>query len=117
MIIFAKKHTRSITYETIKHRTITNNDHFYLTIEKLIENLKQTFDKKNKKIKLMNEMFNFNFRINFKNKNEIFDEFLIRFNNLTILLRLNHIIKIKYFRDKLTKRMRYRMSHFKNCKN
>ena len=88
-----------------------------MTIEKLIKNLKQAFDKKNKKIKLINKMFNFNFRINFKNKNKIFDEFLIRFNNLTVLLRLNHIIKIKYFRNKLTKKMRYRMSHFKNCKN
>ena len=86
-------------------------------MKEFIQNLKLIFEKKNKKFKLINEMFNFNFRINFKNKNKTFDEFFIRFNNLTIFLKLLTIIKIKYFKNKIIEKMRFKIFYFKICKN
>ena len=87
-ILYVKKHTQNIVYNTIKYRVETNSENSYKTIEKFIQNLKQTFNKKNKMLKTINELFNLDFRIKFKNKNEMFDEFLIRFNNLITFVKL-----------------------------
>ena len=114
-ILYVKKHTRSIVYNTIKHCVKTNNKNLYITIKKFIQNLKQTFDKKNKMSKTIDELFNFDFRIKFKNKNETFNEFLIYFNNLTTFVKFQTEIKIKYFRDKFTNKIRFKILYLKIC--
>ena len=116
-ISFAREHTRSLAYEIIKHRAETDSDDLYVTIDELILDLKQAFEKKNKESKMIDELFNSHFRMSFKNKNETFDEFFIRFNNLAVSIKLSVILKIKTLRDKLIERMRFRMSHLKMCKN
>ena len=93
-ILYAKKHTRNTIYKTIKHRAVANNEKLYEFLKKLIENLKQTFNKKNKMFKTIDEFFNFVFRIN---KNKTFNKFLIRFNNKTTFVKLVTFVKIKYF--------------------
>ena len=104
-------------YDIVKHRVIANNENSYQTLKELILNLKQVFEKKNKMFKTIDELFNSNFRMNSNKKNETFDEFLIRFNNLTIFVKFQTKVKIKYFRDKLTKKMRFKMFHLKICIN
>ena len=79
---------------------------------------KKNFDKKNKKIKLYDKLFNDEFYINFKNnKNKIFDEFLIKFNIFVAFLQLNNNLKIKQLRDKFIEKIRYKMFYFKNYNN
>ena len=113
-ILYTKKYTRNIVYKTIKYRVAANNEKLYEFLKKLIENLKQTFDKKNKVFKAINKFFSFVFRIN---KNEIFNQFLIRFNNKTTFVKFVTFVKIKYFRNKLTKKIKFKMFYFKNCTN
>ena len=116
-IKYVKKHTCKMIYDIVKHRVIANNENSYQTLKKLILNLKQVFEKKNKMFKAIDELFNSNFRKSLNKKNETFDEFLIRFNNLTIFVKFQTKIKIKYFRDKLTKKIKFKMLHLKICIN
>ena len=67
--------------------------------------------------KTIDKLFNSTFRINFKNKNETFDEFFVCFNNLIALIKLQLKIKIKYFKNKLIEKMRFKILHLKICKN
>ena len=60
-ILYVKKHTRNIVYNIIKHYVKTNNENSYKTIEKFIQNLKQTFNKKNKMSKTIDKLFNLDF--------------------------------------------------------
>ena len=95
-----------------------NNDNLYINVNELIQNLEKIFDKKNKKVKLYDELFNDEFYISFKNnKNKTFNEFLTKFNIFVTFLQLNNNLKIKQLRDKFIEKIRYRMSHFKNCDN
>ena len=113
-ILYIKKYIRNTVYKIIKHRVAANNEKLYEFLKKLIENLKQTFDKKNKMFKTIDEFFNFAFRIN---KNKTFNKFLIRFNNKTIFIKLVTLVKIKYFRNKLIEKIKFKMFYFKNCTN
>ena len=116
-IRYVRKHTRKTVYDIVKHRVVANSENSYQTLKELILNLKQVFEKKNKMFKAIDELFSSNFRMNSNKKNETFDEFLIRFNNLAVLVKLQTKIKIKYFRDKLTKKMKFKMFHLKICIN
>ena len=62
-ILYVKKHTWNTIYKTIKHRAITNNEKLYKFLKKLIENLKQIFDKKTKCLK---QLINFLVYISYK---------------------------------------------------
>ena len=80
----------------------------------MFKDLEQVFEKRDEILKKTNELFSNNFFMIFKNKNEIFHEFMIRFNFLTVLLKINDNIKINKFKKKIISTMRYRMKYFKN---
>ena len=73
-ILYVKKYIRNTVYKIIKYRVVANSEKLYKFLKELIENLKQTFDKKNKMFKAIDKLFNFAFRMS---RNEIFDEFLV----------------------------------------
>ena len=83
----------------------------------MINDLKVTFDIKNKKNKIINKLLNVTFRISFEKKFEIFEKFFFRFNNLTIFFNLFDILKIKYLKNKINNKIKYKITHFKNCNN
>ena len=82
----------------------------------MLKDFEQVFEKRDEVFKKTSELFNNNFFMNFKNKNEIFNEFMIRFNSLTVLLRVDDNIKINELKKKIISTMRYRMKYFKNVK-
>ena len=116
-IRYAREHTRKTAYDTVKHRAAADSEDPYQTLEELILDLEQAFGKKNKMSKAIDELFSPEFRMGSNKKDETFDEFLVRFNNLAAPVKLQTEVKIKYLRDKLTERMRFRMPHLKTCTN
>ena len=82
----------------------------------MLKDHEQIFEKRDEIFKKTSELFNNNFFMNFKNKNEIFNEFMIRFNSLIVSLRINDNIKINELKKKIISTMLYRMKYFKNVK-
>ena len=74
----------------------------------------ENFDKMNN---AYNELFDDKFFMKFKNKNEIFDQYLNRFNNLIISLNLNDALKINQLFKIINKRLINAMIHLFECKN
>ena len=116
-IWYAREHTRSLAYDTIKHRAGDESANPYKEVEELINDLEVAFGAKNKEGKMMDKLLSVTFRMGSEKKSETFEEFLLRFNNLAIPLNLSDILKMKYLRNKVNSKMRYRMTHLKNCNN
>ena len=72
---------KNIAYKIIQIRVRENFSNLYLNLKKLIDDIKLAFEQKNELIKINDEFFDFDFKMNndVKNKNETFDEFLNRF--------------------------------------
>ena len=115
-INYVRKHLKSVTYDVVVYRTQMNNVYLYNTFDEMLKNLEQVFEERDEVFKKTSELFNNNFFMNFKNKNEIFNEFMIRFNSLTVSLRVDDNIKINEFKKKIISTMRYEMKYFKNVK-
>ena len=72
------------------------------------------FDKMNN---AYNEFFENNFFMKFKNKNEIFEQYLNRFNNLMTSLNLIDVFKINQLFKIIIKRLINTIIHLSKCKN
>ena len=72
------------------------------------------FDKMNN---AYNEFFDDKFFMNFKNKNEIFEQYLNRFNNLMTSLNLIDTFKINQLFKIIIKRLINAIIHLSKCKN
>ena len=72
------------------------------------------FDKMNN---AYNEFFDDKFFMNFKNKNEIFEQYLNRFNNLMTSLNLIDAFKINQLFKIIIKRLINAITHLSKCKN
>ena len=110
-INYVRKHFKNVTYDVVVYRAQIDNVYFYVIFDEMFKNFEQVFEKRNEIFKKTSELFSINFFINFKNKNEIFNEFMIRFNSLTVSLKINDNIKINEFKKKITSTMRYRMKY------
>ena len=116
-INYVRKHFKSVIYDTIAHRVQMNNVNFYNVFVEMFADLEKAFDIKNEKNKKISELFSSSFHQNFKNKNEIFDEFMIRFNALVVFLRLENNILIDQLRKKMKSALSYKMWIFENIEN
>ena len=94
-----------------------NNVNFYNVFAKMFIDFERTFEIKNETNKKINKLFNNFFHQNFKNKNEIFDEFMIRFNILIVFLKLKNNILINQFKKKIKSTFNYKMWIFENIEN
>ena len=79
-----------------------------------MKNVCENFDKMNS---AYNEFFDDKFFIRFKNKNETFDQYLNRFNNLMTSLNLNDVLKVNQLFRIINKRLINAMTHLFECKN
>ena len=70
---------------------------------------KKNFETKNELIKKINEFYNVKFVIN---KNENFETFLIRFQNLTISLKFSEFILINQMSIKFNEHIRFKLRLF-----
>ena len=79
-----------------------------------MKNVCENFDKMNN---AYNEFFDDKFFMKFKNKNEIFDQYLNRFNNLMTSLNLNNVLKINQLFKTINKRLINAITHLFECKH
>ena len=88
-------------------------------LSKFIVDLNNVFEKFDENSKTINEFYNKDFfmKIINKNKNEIFDEFLIRFSATIIDLRFDDEMKISHFCRIMTNKFNYDIKHLIQCKN
>ena len=115
-INYVRKHLKSVAYDAVVYRAQMNSVYLYNTFDEMLKDLEQVFEKRDEVLKKTSELFSNNFFMSFKNKNEIFNEFMIRFNSLAVPLRVDDNIKINELKKKITSTMRYRMRYFKNVK-
>ena len=75
----------------------------------MFNDLKKNFETKNELIKKINEFYNVKFVMS---KNENFETFLIRFQNLIISLKFFEFILIDQMSMKFNERMRFKLRFF-----
>lgn len=116
-ISYVRKHLKSVAYDAVAYRAQVGSVYPYNTFDEMLKNLEQAFGKRDEVSKKTSELFSNGFFMSFKNKNETFNEFMVRFNSLAVPLRVNDNIKINELKKKVTPSMRYRMEYFKKIKN
>ena len=79
--------------------------------------MKNVFEKVDKHSKTINELFNFIFLMKLNKKNEIFDEFLTRFNSHIIEFIFNDAFKIIQFKRIMIERLNYDIKYLIKCIN
>ena len=105
-INYCRNHLKNVIYDTINYRVKLHNSNFYSTFQKMFNDLKKNFETKNELIKKINEFYNVKFVMN---KNENFETFLIRFQNLIISLKFFEFILIDQMSMKFNERMRFKL--------
>ena len=118
-INYARDKYKNIIYKIIKHKIVIDSDDSYRILSKFIVDLNNVFEKFDENSKTINEFYNKNFfmKVINKNKNEIFDEFLIRFSATIIDLRFDDEMKISHLRRTMTNKFNYDTKHLIQCKN
>ena len=79
--------------------------------------MKNVFEKVDEHNKTINELFNFIFSMRIIKKNEIFDEFLTRFNFHMIELIFDDAFKIIQFKRIMIEKLNYDIKHLIKCIN
>ena len=105
-INYCRNHLKSVIYDTVNYRAKLHNSNFYSTFQEMLNDLKKIFEAKNELIKKISEFYNVKFVIN---KDENFETFLIRFQNLIASLKLSKLILINQMSMKLNERMRFKL--------
>ena len=116
---YVRDKCKNIIYKIIKHKIVIDNDDSYRILSKFIIDLNKIFEKFDENSKTINEFYNKNvfMKIIIKNKNEIFDEFLIKFSTTVMNLRFDDEMKILYFRRIMINKLNYNTKHLIQCKN
>ena len=115
-IFYARDHLRRTFYNIVIFRVDSSSINFYVHLSKLIQNLKNIYEKSNKDMlkKKKKKLFNFIFSMRVKNKNEIFEEFLTRFIAITISLQLLESQKISHLKRIISEHLAHKSMHLKN---
>ena len=79
--------------------------------------MKNAFEKVDEHSKTINELFNFIFLMRLSKKNEIFDEFLTRFNSHMIELIFDDAFKIIQLKRIMIEKLNYDIKHLIRCIN
>ena len=80
-------------------------------------NINNAFDEFDENVKAISELYNVDFSMKKIKKDEIFDEFLIKFTTTMIDLRFDDEMKISHFRKIMIDRFNYDTKHLFKCKN
>ena len=113
-ILYIRDYCKKITYNVIKIKTNLKNLDYYIITDNIIQNLKNIFDNFDKKNKIDIEFQNSKFIIKIKDSKKIFNIFYIRFIVVIISFNILKRKKIKYFRQFIANRLKYRIIDYLN---
>ena len=105
-INYCRNHLRSVIYDTVNYRAKLHSSNSYSIFQEMLNDLEKAFESKNELIKKISEFYNVKFVMN---KDENFETFLTRFQNLIAPLRLSELILIDQMSMKLNERMRFKL--------
>ena len=116
-INYVRDHCKDIVYKIIKYKVFSINRNLYFIFQKFILNLKNAFEKVDEHSKAINELFNLIFFMKLSKKNEIFDEFLTRFNFHIIEFIFDDALKIIQLKRIMIEKLNYDIKYLIKCIN
>ena len=101
-----------VAFDIIEFKVDLNVSNCYITLDELLRDLETIFDEKNRYQNSLITLQNKNFKMRTINKNEIFDQYIIRFNFIVSALNFIEELKKFFLNEDLIIALRFKFANF-----
>ena len=111
-IEYARDVCKVVAFDIIEFKVDLNVSNCYITLDELLRDLETIFDEKNRYQNNLITLQNKNFKMRTINKNEIFDQYIIRFNFIVSALNFIEEFKKFFLSENLITALRFKFANF-----
>ena len=111
-IEYVRNVCKIVAFDIIEFKVDLNVSNDYITLDELLRNLETIFDEKDRYQNNLITLQNKNFKMKVINKNEIFDQYITRFNFIVSVLNFIEEFKKFFLNEDLITALRFKFANF-----